>query len=283
VGSIERVPPARRLRRAAWLALVCSLAILPVAQGCEDPGVRVFKETRGNNIHIFAEPVHLTEVTLTLTGELDNTRSSRPLPATYNLRGRQRVELSVLHPVKAGHWKYRYRYQWMMGVPGGRPDGTAYRLPFAAGGRHRLSQGYGGKYSHQVGTINEHALDFLMPEGTPILAARAGVVIAVRQESDHGGPDLKYKQCGNYVTIRHADGTYGEYLHLRQNGARVRLGDSVQAGQLIALSGNTGYSSEPHLHFVVYRTIDGNKRQTLPVTFQTAAGAPITLQPGRVY
>lgn len=258
-------------------------AVRLAAQHCVDPAVRVTHEAHGDNVYLYAELGHCIDATVTVSAELTNMRSSRSLPATLALRQRGRVELGVLRPAAQGRWSYRYRYHWMNGTPGGKPDGTVYRLPFATGGNHRLIQGHRGAFSHQAGTINEYALDWSMPEGTPVLAARDGVVISVRQDSNHGGSDENFKQCANYVAVRHADGTYAEYLHLQVNSARVQLGETVRTGQLLARSGNTGFSTAPHLHFVVFRTIDGEKRETLPVTFQTAEGRPIALAQGRTY
>jgi murein DD-endopeptidase MepM/ murein hydrolase activator NlpD len=210
-------------------------------------------------------------------------RSSRTLPVKAELRGPQRVELCVLQPAAEGKWSFRSRYQWVPGTPGGRPDGALYRLPFAPGAGYRLIQGYRGDFSHQAGSADEHALDFQMPEGTPVLAARAGVVAAVRQDSTRGGRTRRFRNCANYVVVRHGDGTYAEYYHLRPNGARVKPGDPVAAGQLLGLSGNTGYSMLPHLHFAVYRPIDGQRRESLPVKFQSAGGKPLPLAEGRNY
>jgi murein DD-endopeptidase MepM/ murein hydrolase activator NlpD len=72
----------------------------------------------------------------------------------------------------------------------------------------------------------------------------------------------------NYVMIMHNDSSTALYGHLQQNGLLVKLGDSVVVGQQIALSGNTGYSAFPHLHFTVYNN-NGNQ---IPVRFKTAKG-----------
>lgn len=270
-------------RRFLALCFLAVLTRLAAQTHCTDPAIRVTAEKHGDNVYFFAEPGHCTEATVTLSAELTNMRSSVSLPVTVEVRGRKRVELGVLRPAGQGQWSYRYRYNWMTGARGGRPDGTVYRLPFTEGAGYRLSQGHRGAFSHQAGTINEYALDFTMPEGTPVLAARDGVVVSVRQDSDHGGADEKFKQCANYVAIRHADGTCAEYFHLQKGGARVRLGDTVRAGQVIALSGNTGFSTTPHLHFVVFRTLDGQNRESLKVSLANAAGTPLALVQGRTY
>lgn len=112
---------------------------------------------------------------------------------------------------------------------------------------------------------------------------RDGMVVGLRQDSNSGGVATRFSQSANHVIIRHHDGTYAEYLHLKQNGAHVNLGDTVQAGQAIALSGNTGYTSRPHLHFAVFRAVDGNTRETLPVKFKTKDGTVQTLEAGKTY
>lgn len=271
------------MSRRILLAFTLGVAVRLAAQDCEDPGIRVTQERRGNAIYLFAEAVHCLDATITLTADLDNMRSSRRLPATLELRGPARLEVGVLQPAGEGRWSYSYRYRWLAGTPGGKPDGTAYRVPFAPGAGHPLVQGYRGKFSHQARTNDEYALDWRMPEGTAVLAARDGVVTAVRHDSARGGADPKFRNCGNYVVVRHADGTYAEYYHLQLHGVRVQPGDAVRAGQLLGLSGNTGYSTFPHLHFAVFRTIDGQKRETLPVPFQTESGQPIALAEGRTY
>jgi murein DD-endopeptidase MepM/ murein hydrolase activator NlpD len=122
-----------------------------------------------------------------------------------------------------------------------------YSLPYEKGKTHMLVQGYMSTFSHK----GEYALDFKMKKGTKICAARSGIVIATREDSKLGGYKDKYLSEGNYIIIKHDDGTYANYWHLNFNGALVNRGDTVQQGQVIGLSGNTGYSAFPHLHFEV--------------------------------
>ena len=99
----------------------------------------------------------------------------------------------------------------------------------------------------------KYAIDFPIPEGTKIFAAKSGTVITVKQDSKEGGYQKKYENPKylNFVSIMHASGEISEYCHLKYNGARIKVGDKVNAKQLIGLSGNTGYSTESHLHFHV--------------------------------
>lgn len=122
-------------------------------------------------------------------------------------------------------------------------------LPFEAGASHPILQGMHGAFSHSGNST--HALDFECPIGTTIVAARDGVVVALKESSSTGCGDPMCADQGNFVRIDHGDGTYAIYYHLERDGALVELGDRVCAGEPIARSGNTGFSSGPHLHFQV--------------------------------
>ena len=118
--------------------------------------------------------------------------------------------------------------------------------------------------------------------GTKVCAARDGVVIAAREDSDKGGLKDENLSDGNYISIKHIDGSVAHYWHLNTDGVFVKMGDSVQKGHLIGLSGNTGYSAFPHLHFEVMGYDDhGNYRQ-LATRFETNKGV-IYLRPAHFY
>ena len=115
----------------------------------------------------------------------------------------------------------------------------------------KIEQEFNRKFSH-TDVQNKFAIDFGVPQGTPVYAARAGVVMQVESDFDKAGLDLeKYGGRANYVRILHDDGTMGLYAHLRPEGVLVRSGQRVKTGQQIGLSGNTGFTSGPHLHFAV--------------------------------
>ncbi len=250
----------------------------------DDPGVRVVEERQGDLIHLFVTTTNCLDVTITLAAQLQNMSASPLLPVTVETQGHSRVEIVTLQTVNpAQPADHPYTYSWRYGGRGGHPDGTAYLLPFEASARHKLFQAYGGSFSHQVASPNEYAHDWDLAENSIVQAARDGVVVGVRQDSNSHGVSERFSHSSNYVIIRHDDHTYGEYLHLKQNGALVKLGDAVRAGQAIALSGNTGLSSRPHLHFAVFRVIDGNTRETLPVKFKTKDGEAQTLEQGKIY
>jgi len=142
-----------------------------------------------------------------------------------------------------------------------------YDLPYRSGKTFQVSQGYGGSFSHQ----GENAIDFTLPEGTAILAARGGKVIEMVDKNDSGCATEDCAKNGNYITILHDDGTLAEYYHLQQYGARVKAGQIVEKGDVLALSGNTGFSKAAHLHFAVYTPSPNEKnwRTTLKTKFKT--------------
>ena len=142
-----------------------------------------------------------------------------------------------------------------------------YSLPFEKGTRHTIIQGYFGIFSHK----ERAALDFKMKRGTRIVAAREGVVTRVKEDSDKGGWSRKFRTAGNNIVIQHADGSRAGYWHLQYNGAMVNVGDTVRKGQVIALSGKTGYAATPHLHFIVWRSKNGQWQQ-IPTRFETSKG-----------
>lgn len=135
------------------------------------------------------------------------------------------------------------------GDPRATPLDVPYRLPFAHG-HVRVDQAFGGAYSH-ADAENLHAVDFALPEGTPVLAAREGVVMQTEAGYREGGPEPRLRGRANFVRILHADGSMATYAHLQPGGVLVRPGQHVRQGERIGLSGNTGYSTAPHLHFVV--------------------------------
>lgn len=98
-----------------------------------------------------------------------------------------------------------------------------------------------------------------MPNGTQILAARGGMVIGV--EDGYATVGLK----GNFILIQHDDGEISGYFHIQKNGVLVDDGDFVKQGQPIALSGMTGQTILPHLHFVVFNS---DQSESVPITFQ---------------
>jgi hypothetical protein len=140
-------------------------------------------------------------------------------------------------------------------------------LPLKEGAEAVVMQGIHGETSH--GESMAHAVDLSCREGDTVVASRAGVVWAVREDSASGCGDRACQDQANYIVLDHGDGTYSEYQHLQYMGVLVEEGDQVCAGQAVGLCGITGYTTGPHLHFAVFDAA----RQTIPVRFREAAKA----------
>jgi hypothetical protein len=128
--------------------------------------------------------------------------------------------------------------------------GTIY-LPFANGESYVASQGWSGPFSHTSGSYGQYAIDFVMPQCTEIVAIAAGRVMRIKEDSNVRGSTSDYSSKGNYVLIDHGNGAYASYVHLCKNCALVEPGQLVDRGQLIGLSGHTGWSTDPHLHIQI--------------------------------
>lgn len=143
-----------------------------------------------------------------------------------------------------------------------------YSLPFEEGKAYWLVQGYFSRFSHK----ERVALDFKMKCGTKVYAAREGIVVRVKEDGKRGGLNRKYRADGNNIVIQHSDGSRAGYWHLQKDGALVNVGDSVKKGQVIGLSGKTGYSAFPHLHFLVWDFDKDGKWRQIPTRFETTKG-----------
>jgi murein DD-endopeptidase MepM/ murein hydrolase activator NlpD len=149
-------------------------------------------------------------------------------------------------------------------------DAYLYRLPYGDDVSFPIIQGYSAKLSHRG--AESYTLDFGMPVGTPVHAARDGVVVLVEDSHDVGCAREECGKFANFVVVLHSDGTTGEYFHLERGSAQVRVGERVARGQWLARSGNTGFSTAPHLHFGVYRTGHDRATESLAVRFETRSG-----------
>lgn len=207
-----------------------------------------------------------------IAAEASNLQSEPALPLRTVLtdEGEQRVAVfGPLDPTQG--WGFSLQLQAMPGDPRAVHEDVDYALPFEGDG-WRIDQGWGGRFSH-TSPESRHAVDFSAPEGTPVRAAREGVVMQIADDFRGAGLDLeKYGARANFVRVLHADGSMGLYAHLAPESARVRPGARVRAGQVIGAVGSTGYSTGPHLHFVV-QVNRGLKLESVPFRMQGPGGA----------
>ena len=201
------------------------------------------------------------EVELKLANR-QNVLGAPDKPIRMVLEPRSQMRLAVLSPRdRSRPMVYTPSLHHTLGDPRTKPRGYRYPLPWR-GGPFRLTQGANGQYSHFT-PKGRYAMDIAMPEGTPIVAARAGTVIKIEDRQTGRGSN----PSGNFVRVLHEDGTMSVYLHLQRGSVEVAEGENVLVGQSLAKSGNTGNSSGPHLHFVVQRNING---EVLSIPFEFA-------------
>ncbi len=160
---------------------------------------------------------------------------------------------------------------------------SPYVLPYEVGRSFRVSK----TTSH--GGTQYYSVDFLMPSGTPVVASRSGQVVNVEMSFLEGDNVFGHE---NLIWIQHVDGTVARYYHLAHDSARVANGDSVNQGEVIALSDNTGNSTGPHLHFDVVQCLTGLTPadintlpcgQSLPLSFKNTIKHTCGLADGRSY
>lgn len=224
--------------------------------------------------------------------DLDNLEPSAQLAASTLLPAADRVNgvgaAVVLTTFHITDMRRPFHRELLMharfGDPTARPQPYAYRLPYKAGTTFSILQGFHGTFSHRGS--NEYAVDFDCPVATPVLAARPGTIVASNAAAQGSGttPDfLEYRRT-NFVLVLHDDGTLGEYMHLAPSGVKVQVGQHVDRGDELALSGNTGFSSTPHLHFQVMTAApDGVSALSFPFDLAVAPRRSEAPVQGRAY
>lgn len=228
-----------------------SVTVIPVRA---EPGamarLRVENEGAGFLAHVDNALHGPIEVLLHADTEVP-LASDPALPARATVPARGSVLLARIGAADPGRsGQFQLRLQTIPGDPRARPRDIEYGYPLAIG-ELRIGQGWGGGFSH-TDAQNRHAIDLAAPIGTTVVAARDGVVMQVESDFDKAGLNReKYGGRANFVRIVHDDGTMAVYAHLKSGGALARVGQRVRRGQTIGLSGNTGFSGGPHLHFAV--------------------------------
>ena len=220
-------------------------------------------------------PVEL-ELTLPVA---ENVKTEPPLPARVVLPGQREKRILKVKAMDQGkNYSFRLAYKSMIGPPvDGLPAETDYYPPFPLGMEFMISQGFDNDQTHN-NPPNQYAVDIVMPIGTPVLAARGGRVMDMEDDFHGAGQQDRFLVRSNQIRVLHDDGTMAVYAHLQPNSLRVRPGAKVGTGQWIASSGNTGYSSGPHLHFVIQFNV-GMSLESLPFRFHRPLGG--TMNPGK--
>jgi murein DD-endopeptidase MepM/ murein hydrolase activator NlpD len=205
------------------------------------------------------------------------------LPARFVIPAASEIPAVRIRPAdRRQGWSYKFNYRFSFGDPAAvHQPPRAYRPPLAPGHAFPITQAFHGSFSHHE-SYSEYAVDIAMPEGTPVHAVRAGVVMVIANDFYGNGLDLeKYGQRANFICIAHDDGTMAIYAHLQLETSQVSPGARVAAGQLLGYSGNTGYSGGPHLHFVIQRNA-GMRLVAVPFEFDDGQGRGVIPEAGKV-
>jgi murein DD-endopeptidase MepM/ murein hydrolase activator NlpD len=234
--------------------------------------------------------VAINDCLCVVTFEVSIVRSdvaSVPDGANYRASVEPRTRQALLQIKRADTPKPALRYAWKaaLGSPEAQHNPSQpYRVPFGIGSTYLISQAYPSRITHTT-PDSQYAVDIALPDGTPVYAAREGLVINARHDSFRGAVAPVMLDQANVIEILHGDGTIAIYAHLHWDSIRVRIGDHVERGQYIAASGNTGFTSGPHLHFAIIRNA-GTTNISVPFQFAGIAGvgvSPVDQKPLTAY
>lgn len=256
-----------------------------VERSFEKPDVRLLRQETEQGITLYAQNTYYAPVQLGYRiTNAENVASATQLSGLQMLPARgQTTLIEVGKADPSALLTFDYEYQFIPGDPKAqhRPD-RPYRFPFGKASTFAVSQAYPDVITHRDPS-SQYAIDFVMPIGTHIYAARSGRVIEIASDFFEAGVNAGVDgPRANVVRVLHDDGTMSLYGHLNWNSIRVVPGQKIDRGQYIADSGNTGFSTGPHLHFVVQRNRGGGIL-SVPIEFEGSGGAAVTVRTGERY
>jgi murein DD-endopeptidase MepM/ murein hydrolase activator NlpD len=196
-------------------------------------------------------------------------KSSAPNPIVRDLTQEKTLLTTLTKINPAEKWAFKHRFRLVVGRSNAKPDlAHVYKLPFNPESKFPLRSGYGGRANPKF-AANEYILIWDLPEGTPVLAAREGTVVGIRDDSNEHGLTDEFRSKSNVVVVEHSDGTLAEYVHLKYQGSAVKLGQAVKTGDLIGYSGDTGFTRTPNLLVRISRVNPPAARESLAAIWDT--------------
>jgi murein DD-endopeptidase MepM/ murein hydrolase activator NlpD len=256
-----------------------------IERSFEKPAVHLLRRDTEQGVTLYAQNTYFAPVQLGFKiTKPENLAAGTPRTGLTMLPARGEATLIEVGKADLNEpLSFDYEYQFLPGDPKAehRPE-RPYRFPYAKASAFRVSQAYPNAITHNDPS-SLYAIDFEMPIRTHVYAARGGTVIQIASDFFEAGLDLAVDgPRANVVRVLHDDGTMSLYAHLNSHSIRVVPGQRVERGEYIADSGNTGFSTGPHLHFVVQRN-RGGAIISLPIEFETASGAPLAVRSGERY
>ena len=222
---------------------------------------------------------NIFDITYQYNAEYQNIYPMENLPFQSTLKGNEK-KIIAKFLITGKKFSLENKYKWVLGNKNVYHNNNyLYALPYKRGSTQTVTQGFNGVFSHRG--ESQYAVDFDLRVGQKVFAARGGQVVLTKSDGKKGGTLKKYYDEANFITIKHDDGTYGKYVHLQEDGVKVKIGQYVKRGEFIGLSGNTGYSNGAHLHFIVFRPKDYKSRVSIPIKFITKEGIVSYLKKGQ--
>lgn len=230
--------------------------------------IQAYKEIKNDSIHLhfintFLVPVEIQMNALDSTKNLIRVHNYALLHPKDTLNEALVIPNNKVKDTSDINIHKFITYKGSFGNPNLLPDDSLYYLPYPKGKAYKIMQSFGGKFSHNL-VSSRYAIDFAMPIGDSISAARSGKVFFIKEDSTTHCPTRQCMSEANKIMVMHSDGSFASYTHLDYQGALVEVGDEVRAGEIIGISGMTGFTTKPHLHLVVH--IAQNK--SIPIYFK---------------
>lgn len=229
------------------------LSLSAFAQQQQQLKTKLYSEKITNGYHVLVDNDEFCPISMKIEMDLTNLSSSNGNNKIFVIPAKSKgfvvTKLQFIKPNTGGGYKTRSAANYGDStLTKDKIEDYNYSLPFQKGKSFAVHQGYNGSFSHQ----GENSLDFTMPVGTEILAARNGIVVKVVENNTRGCEDRSCVSFNNYILVYHNDGSFSQYVHLKHNGSVVNEGDVVKENDLIGYSGATGWANGPHLHFMVF-------------------------------
>ncbi len=244
-------------------------------------GVQTYGEVENDELFVYIINNNPFDITYKYIATYDALYPIQELPIEQSLEANN-TGLLAKFMIVGKEYKLTNSYSWTMGNKNSiHNNNYFYRLPYEIGETHPVTQGFHGSFSHSGDSL--YAIDFGMDIGTKIYACRGGKVVMTKSDGYRSGPNRGFAEEANHITIKHDDGTYGKYVHLKLNGVAVTVGQKVNRGDFLGYSGNTGFTNGPHLHFVVFKGKDSKSRESIPMKFIAQSGYVIVPIVGNRY
>ena len=255
-----------------FLFSILFISFVSIAQ----PKIEFTSQKTSTGVIVFATNAEFAPISIEISFILNNLQSPKGNKFLAVIPARKKLYQIV--ELKRENENEGYNYSYNLASVFG--DATIeqydtnyyYSLPFEKGNEFQIQQGYFGKHTHQ----EVRALDIDMPIGTKVCAARKGIIITQIDDNKKHCANPSCVNFNNYIDILHEDGTIANYSHLKYKSSKFKIGDVVDEGNVIAESDETGYTSGPHLHFVVYLPAFENKK-TIPTLFKINNGNEFSL------